>query len=43
MNIAKLTATNKAITTITAQLFIDRVIPTSPPFRPPLLRRGIPA
>ena len=40
---AKLTATNKATNTITAKLFIDRVITISPPFHPPLLRRGVPA
>jgi hypothetical protein len=41
---ARVTAnTNKATATITTKVFIDRVIPTSPPFHPPLLRRGVAA
>jgi hypothetical protein len=41
---AKATAnTNTATTTIITKVFIDRVIPTSPPFHPPLVRRGVPA
>jgi hypothetical protein len=35
--------TNKAPTTIITKVFVDRVIPSSPPFHPPLLRRGVPA
>jgi len=40
---AKVTATNKATTTIITKVLVDRVNPTSPPFHPPQLQRGVPA
>jgi hypothetical protein len=40
---ARVTATNKATTTIITKVFVDRVIPTSPPFHAPQLQRGVPA
>ena len=40
---AKVTATNKATTTIITKVFVDSVIPSSPPFHPPQLQRGVPA